>query len=292
VVATAWEKINETRCGRAKVNMATDNAQLTENNSEGNGKSTRFRNAMWISSVLSVLLLGVIFLVYRAEIRALSRAFFTVHSVRLFVNTKAPNLLKDYPFDVEKPPTFSTDLFLRYCKARTAIGAHAKPLLDDLPLLEKMSVTNSFANLRTASVELTPVLNDVQALFVALEPILRENKLSIQEFRWVAIQSWGMTAKAMQAGDTDASKEVLEEKLSILRLLKGKANGDDTAEMAAGILKELGTEFNVSNSENAWKVMKENWTAWASCEIGPQVDVGMVRGWKELKNRIKTDVKP
>ena len=167
-----------------------DDKLLVDDNNGGNGKSNRFRNALWISSVLAVVILGVVFLVYRAEIRGLSRAFFTVHSVRLFVNTKAPALLKDFPFEPEKPPVFNADLFQRYCKARETIGNNLKPLLDDLPLLEKMSVTNSFSSLRTASVEMAPVLTDVQSFFLSLEPILRENKLSVQEFRWVAIQSW------------------------------------------------------------------------------------------------------
>ncbi|HBF34536.1 TPA: hypothetical protein DDW35_08225 [Candidatus Sumerlaeota bacterium] len=270
--------------------MADNDNQTTGDENGGNGKSNRFRNAIWISSVLAVVILGVFFLVYRMEIRGISRAFFTVHSVRLFVNNKAPALLKDFPFDAAKPPEFTAELFLRYCKARDTIGQNLKPLLDDLPLLDKMSITNSFSSLRTASVELTPVLNDVQSFFLSLEPILRENRLSVQQFRWVAIQSWGLTAQAIvQAGDPKASKEMQDESDHWERLLQGRQGNMTPVELSKAILKEIGTEFNVQNSEAAWQVMQQHWSIWADCETGPEVDVGMVRGWKELKSRMKTD---
>ena len=63
------------------------------------------------------------------------------------------------------------------------------------------------------------------------------------------------------------------------------------AELSQGILKELGQEFNVPDSAAAWTVMQQNWPAWADCEFGPEVDVSMVHGWKELKSRMKTDPK-
>lgn len=236
----------------------------------------------WTAFCVLLCAAGILLLIFRKEAVATTRTLLAVRAILKFTDEQAVSLLRDFPFDPSSPPTLDEDLFVRYCRARAALAAQLEPLLPKLLALRDLRV-RSASELRQAFVQAGPAAAEIPAYVARIEPTLRENRLSVELFRWTAIQVWGQVALASGRGESQALEFLKTGRERTGRLLQQQLLEVDPQLFSETVLKELGVEFVLQDPLSAWVVIQDRWADWAAPPAAPLIDLAAIKGWGELK---------
>ena len=242
----------------------------------------------WTAFCVLACAAGILLLVFRKEAVGTTRTLLAVRAILKFTDEKAVSLVRDFPFDPSSPPTLDEDLFVRYCRARAALAAQLEPLLPKLLPLRDLRVRNA-SELRQAFVQAGPAAAEIPAYVARIEPILRENRLSVELFRWTAIQVWGQVALASSRGESQALEFLKTGREQTGRLLREPLQEVDPQLFSERVLKELGVEFVLQDPLSAWVVIQDRWADWAKPPAAPLIDLAAIRDWGELKREVEEE---
>jgi hypothetical protein len=242
----------------------------------------------WIALGVVACAAGILLLVYRKEAAGVAQTFRIAGAVRGFVDEKAVSLAQDFPLHPASPPGLDEDLFRRYCRARAALAAQLEPLLPKLLELRDLRVRNA-SERRQALVRLGPVGPGICAYVSAIEPILRENHLSVELYRWTAIQVWGQVALSASREEPSTLEFLRTGRERMQQLLREPLREVVPRQFSETVLKELGTEFVSTDAVSVWPVIQAGWTQWTQRDAAPLLDLAAIKGWDQLQQVVEKE---
>ncbi|MBN1867275.1 hypothetical protein JW916_08275 [Candidatus Sumerlaeota bacterium] len=243
---------------------------------------------LWLMGGLAlfVCVLAVVAFVYRTELVALGQTSMAIRAGAAFVDTAAPALRRDFPFDPESPPAFDADLFGRYCAARQVIATRGRTVFEATKELGRARPEMSRDRMAILR-EIGPLARDARGLFDEVEKTLRRNRLNVEAYRWTAIQTWGHVALAARRGDSAAS--------SVMALLRSEfganipelARAQNPSRVGEILLARLGERFETASATGAWGVIREGWTAWSTGAPACAADFAVMEFWDDFVREMR-----
>lgn len=244
----------------------------------------RWKKWLGICILIIIVVTGGLLLMFGKNIKAALDTARLAKKAQNLIQKDAQALLRDFPFDPQDPPAITEDLFLRYCQVRQTLGRMIDPILPTLLELQGTRV-QSFKDAAQLAQTLGPALGQIETFIESVEPTFRANRLSIELYRYTAIQTWGNIALAGQRNEPRV-EILMESAMQEFTALTGKSPRETSMqEISQIMLEQLGGEFQALNADATWRVIEENWSAWTVETSGHILDMVVIKAWEEARRR-------